>query len=318
MKSFTKIFKPGPFEFPKITEEFPAYGRLLAREIKKLQSLPDFSEDKGVFILSDFGGEHKGADFSTYSFLICSADKRMVFEKVAKEIRKKHQLDQPWKEFGYKDLRYGPIKRALDEILDAANSLIHGLLLTVSIDKNFTTLFGSNKKTSHAKMVALLETNDLGKWKGNEAEKLFRICHPIALFLSILAKNGQKILWLCDNDSINEDGKNRDFSHTQKVLGHTLAMYSDNKYEILGFAKPFSKDTGTNDLLSLTDFSAGAIQDVLQNEFTDKEIQVSDEKAKIIKWMGTDSTFLKKINLVFIQQENGEWGVGPVELTARI
>ncbi|GAB2192072.1 hypothetical protein MAH1_36810 [Sessilibacter sp. MAH1] len=191
------------FEIPKVSEEHPLYGRLLAREISKLTSLPDFSEDKGVFILSDFGGEHKGANFSTYSFLICSADKRAVFENEVIKIRKKYKLNDPWKELGYKDLRYGPIKRALDEILDAADRLTHGLLLTVSIDKNIESLFGLNKKEAHSEIVSLFEQNGLGQWKGNEAEKLLRVCHPIALFLSILGENGHKLLWICDHDSIN-------------------------------------------------------------------------------------------------------------------
>lgn len=318
MKAFTKIFKSGPFDFPRLTEDHPLYGRLLAREISQLNLLPDFSEDKGLFVLSDFGGEHKGANFSTYSFLICSADKRAVFEQEVIAIRKKYKLDKPWKELGYKDLRYGPIKRALDEVLDAADKLIHGLLLTVSIDKNIESVFSLNKKEAHSEIVTQLQENDLGKWKGNEAEKLLRVCHPIALFLSLLGENGHKLLWICDHDSINEDGKERDFSHTQLVLGYTLAMYSDNQYEILGFAKPFDSDAGTSDLLSLTDFSAGAIQEVLQSEITKKEINVSEEKAKIIKWMGTESKFLKKVNLVFVKQDDGDWGVGPVELTAKI
>jgi hypothetical protein len=227
-------------------------------------------------------------------------------------------LNDPWKELGYKDLRYGPIKRALDDILDAADRLTHGLLLTVSIDKNIESLFGLDRKATHSEIVALFQENNLGKWKGNEAEKLLRVCHPIALFLSILAESDQKLLWICDHDSINEEGKERDFSHTQSILGHILAMYSDNQYEILGFAKPFNGDAGTSDLLSLTDFSAGAIQEVLQSELTKKNIKVSDEKGKIVKWMGTDSKFLKKVNFVFVKKDDGDWGVGQVDLTAKI
>lgn len=317
MEEFTKTFKHGPFSFPRLTEDHPLYGRLLAREIGQLNELPDFSEDKGLFILSDFGGEHKEANFSTYSFLICSADKRSVFEKEVIAIREKHKLNNPWKELGYKDLRYGPIKRALDEVLDAADNLIHGLLFTISIDKNIDSLFGLNRQEAHSKIVALFQENDLGVWKGKEAEKLLRVCHPIALLLSILGQSGHKLLWICDHDSINEEGKKRGFSHTQKVLGHTLGMYSDNRYEILGFAKPFNGDAGTNDLLSLTDFSAGIIQEILQSEVSKIDVKVSEEKGKIAKWMANNSKFLKKENLVFIKQDDGDWGVGPVEVSLK-
>ncbi len=301
-----------------MTDNHPLYGRMLAREIEKMDALPDFSEDSGVFILSDFGGEHKGANFTTYSFLICSGDKREVFEKEAISVREKHSLIDPWKEYGFKDLRYGPIKRALSDFLDIADRLIHGILFTVSIDKNLDTVFGPNKKVAHNEIVSFFKENDLGIWKGNEAEKLLRASVPISLFMSILATSGQKFLWLCDHDSINEDGNERDFSHTQKVLSHALAMYSDNLYEIYGFAKPFANDAGTSDLLSLTDFSAGAIQELLQSEMKGKDIQLSEEKGKILRWMGSESKFLKKINFVFTKRDDGDWDVGVVNLQAKI
>ncbi|KKN00156.1 hypothetical protein LCGC14_1140730 [marine sediment metagenome] len=318
MKKFSKTFKSGPFEFPKLGKEHPLYGTLLAREIRNLDLLPDFSEDDGIFILSDFGGEHREASFQTYSFLFCSADKRSLFENRTKEIREKYKLNTPWKELSYKDLRYGPIKRALSEILDAADALIHGLLLTISIDKNIQSMFGQNKTDGHSKIIELLKTNGLGQWKGNEAEKLLRICHPIGILLSVMGDDGKKIFWMCDHDSINAEGKERDFSHTQKVLFQASKMYSDNEYKIFGFAKPFNKDHGTSDLLSLTDFSAGAIQELLQSEITGKDINVTIEKEKIMKWMGTKSKFLKKANIVFTKKDDETWGVGPVTITAKI
>ncbi len=312
------VFKNGPFKVPKLSDDHPLYGRLLAREAEKLATLPDFSDDKGLFILSDFGGEHKGADFTTYSILICSADKRFVFEKKTKQLRAKNGLNDPWKEFGFKDLGYGPISRSLVEFLSLADNFIHGILVTISIDQKIQSLFGLDKKEAQNQIVELFRNNDLGEWKGKESEKVLRVCHAISIFMSLVAFSGQKVLWLCDHDSINVDGKKRDFTHTQKIFGRCLAMYSDNLYEICGFAKPFEKDAGTNDLLSLADFSAGIIQEILQSEVTKKDVQLSDEKAKLVKWMGTDSSFLTKVNLVFIQQDDGDWGVGSVDIQEKI
>lgn len=140
------VIKHGPFKVPKLVDEHPLYARLLAREAEKLISLPDFSKDKGLFIFSDFGGEHKGADFTTYSILICSADKRVVFKEKTKELRVKHGLNEPWKEFGFKDLNYGPISRSLNEFLNLADNFIHGILITVSVDKRIPSLFALKKK----------------------------------------------------------------------------------------------------------------------------------------------------------------------------
>lgn len=311
-------FKNGPFKVPKLSEDHPFYGRLIAHEAQNLALLPDFSEDQGLFILSDFGGEHKGADFATYSILICSADKRSAFESRTKILREKYGLNKPWKEFGYKDLGYGPISRSIEELLEIANKYIHGVLITVSIDQKIESVFGVKKKDAHNEITELLHKNNLGEWKGKEAEKLLRVCHIIAVFMSILAKPKQKFLWLCDHDAINTDGKRRDYSHTQLVLSHCLAMYSNNSYDIYGFAKPFEQDAGTSDLLSLSDFAAGVTQEILQSKLKLKNVEFSEEKAKLAKWMGTESNYLQKVNLVFLMQPDGEWGVGIVDIQAKI
>lgn len=312
------ITKRGPFKVPLISAEHPLYGRLLAIEAEKLTSLPDFSNDKGLFILSDFSGEHKDADFTTYSILICSADKRSVFEHETKQLREKHNLNNPWKEYGFKDLRYGPISRSLNEFLELSNKYVHGLLLTISIDQNIESLFGLNKREAQNTIIELFKKNGLGEWKGKEAEKVLRVCHAISVFMSLISYPDQKILWLCDHDSINSDGKKRDFSHTQKIFAHCLSMYSNNLYDIYGFAKPFENNAETSDLLSITDFAAGTIQEILQSKLKGKNIQLTEEKAKLAKWMGTTSEFLTKVNLVFTKQQGEEWGVGTVDLQAKI
>jgi hypothetical protein len=92
-------------------------------------------------------------------------------------------------------------------------------------------------------------------------------------------------------------------------------MYTDNEYEIYGFAKPFEKDPFTSDLLSLADFAAGAIQDVLQSLKTN---DVGDKmgKRQIIRWLGTSSPFLSKLNLIF-KMDEGKMVCGNVLLTAK-
>jgi len=146
--------------------------------------------------------------------------------------------------------------------------------------------------------VELLSANDLGLWGHNEAEKLLRVCHAIAMFLAVLTHSGQKFLWMSDRDAITEDGGGRTFGNTQRVFLHALRMYTDNEYDIYGFAKPFEKEPFTCDLLSLADFAAGAIQDVLQ-QLKANDVKDSTGKRQIIRWLGTPSPSLKKVNLLF-------------------
>ncbi|WP_270817198.1 hypothetical protein [Aeromonas sp. Y318-3] len=293
-----KVRKPNEYKFKCINDNYPLYARLLARDISGISELPDFSADDGLFIMSDFGGEHKGAEFSTYAFLILSADKRFVFEEKVKELRAKHLLNEPFKEFNYKDLRYGPIKRALSEYLELVDKYIHGALVTVSIDRNIGTVFGLNTQASRKELVELLSSHNYLGWKGKDAEKLLRVLHPLCMFLSMLGHQGQKVLWLCDNDAINEDGNERSFDDTQKIYSNVLKMYCDYEFDILGFAKPFKNDVLTSDLLSVTDFAAGTIQDILQSYIKEKNCKDDESKIKLVKWMAKESDFLTKINLV--------------------
>lgn len=209
-----------PFKIPKLTEEHPLYARALAPWIEGVERLPDFNGDNTLYLLSDFGGEHKGAGFRTYSFLILSKDKNAIFETESKKLRTEFGLNvsEPFKEFSLKEFSNGQIAGALPELLKLADSCIHGVLFTLAIDSKLDTVFDVSKNKSYAKLIKGLEENNLGVWKGKEAEKLLRICNILAMFMSLLSRDGHNFLWICDHDSINEDGNSRDFSHTQEVF----------------------------------------------------------------------------------------------------
>jgi len=315
VKRWSKIQKSGPFALPKITDQYPLYSRWLAERIQKLEELPDFSEDERIFVMSDYGGEHKTAAFNTYAFLIASVDKLAVFERETHALRETHRLNAPFVEFAYKKLGYGPIDRALTEYLRISDRYIHGVLVAVSVEKCVPSLFDPQKRPAQQEIVDLLSANDLGDWGPAEAEKLLRVCHAIAMFLALLTRTGQKFLWMSDRDAITEDGGRRSFDNTRQVFLRALRMYTDNEYEIYGFAKPFEKDPFTSDLLSLADFAAGAIQDVLQSLKTN---DVGDKmgKRQIIRWLGTSSPFLSKLNLIF-KMDEGKMVCGNVLLTAK-
>jgi hypothetical protein len=314
-KRWTRIRRSGPFEIPKITGQYPLYSRWLAEQVQKFDELPDFSEDERIFVMSDYGGEHETAAYNTYAFLISSVDKLGVFRHKSSALRDTYGLSSPFKEFAYKDLEYGPIRDSLGEYLRMADAYVHGVLVTISVERCIPSLFGREKKSARQGIVDLLSSNNLGKWKPNEAEKLLRICHAIAMFLALLTHNGQKFLSMSDRDAITEDGGERTFENTQQVFLHALRMYTDNKYEVYGFAKPFDKEPFTSDLLSLADFAAGGIQDVLQSIKTD-DVKDRMGKRQVIRWLGTASPFLNKVNLIF-KMDAGNLICGKVLLKAK-
>ncbi|MGK9003713.1 hypothetical protein ACR6JC_03935 [Citrobacter europaeus] len=279
-------------------------AKLLNCSAEMLKELPDFSNDKKVFIFSDFGGEHASAKYLTYSFLFCSGDKQSVFQENVRNIRELGGMNLPYKEYSFKHLKYNRIRDTVKDYFFAVDHFIHGLLVTVSIEKEITNIFSDGSKSSLDRVSKLLQQYGCGEWKNKEAEKVLRIVHIISFYISLLCHSGQKILWMCDNDSINESGKKRDFSSTQKLLMKCLPMYSENTYEIFGFCRSFERDHLYGDFLSVADFAAGIVQDILSAEFKGMPSEIDDSKIEPLKWIGKKSRFLSKLNIrVFRDKE---------------
>lgn len=311
-----KIKKRGPFDLSAITPEYPYFAQLLAHAAGQIKELPDFSDDEKIAVMSDFSGEHKNAHFNTYSFLILAYNKIGPFKEEVEKLRRKHGLLQPYSEFAFKDLRYGPRSRALPEFLRLVDNLIHGAVVTVAIDKKIDTVFGLSKKETYPIIEEQLAAMGLGKWRGLAGEKVLRVCHSIALFAALTTRENQRLLWYCDNDSINEDAQDRGFADTQKIFLHALGMYSKHKFDLVGFGKSFDGKSHLDDLLSIPDFAAGVVQDLLQAHKTGEDnIPGGEEKVELLKWIATQGRFLSKITVQITRLANGELGSQLVDFT---
>lgn len=291
------INKFGPFRNEFISDEYCLMAKLLNFSAEMLTELPDFSNDEKIFIFSDFGGEHASAKYLTYSFLFCSGDKQGVFQESVKNIREQGGMNFPYKEYSFKHLKYNRIRETAKDYFFAVDHFIHGIVVTISIEKEIANIFSDGSKSSLERVSDLLQQNGCGEWKNKEAEKVLRIVHIISFFISLLCHSGQKILWMCDNDSINENGKKRDFSNTQKLLIKCLPMYSENTYEIFGFCRAFKRDHLYGDFLSVADFAAGIVQEILSAKFKGGASEVDDSKLETLKWIGKKSRFLSKLNI---------------------
>ncbi|MGV4686154.1 hypothetical protein [Burkholderia pseudomallei] len=310
-----KIFKSGPFELSMVTPEHTYFSQLLAGLVRQIKELPDFSDDKRIGVMTDFGGEHPTATFYTYSFLFLAADKGGPFIKHVQALREKHKLLTPYSEFAYKSLRHGPRGRALPEYLDLVDNLIHGAIITVAIDKRIDTVFGPTKKEAHAFLVEQLASTQLGSWDGDAAEKALRVCHMLSAFWALLSSDNQELLWYSDNDRINEDGKKRNFSDLQKMFTHVLGLYAQHAPKKIRFGKAFKEKGFLEDLLSVTDLAAGVVHDLLQAQQTGADyIPGGDERIPLVKWTGESSKFLSKIALQIVRTDDGGIGTGIVNI----
>lgn len=258
--------------------------------------------------MTDFGGEHPGARFNTYGFLILAFDKVKPFELAVQELRRKHKILEPFSEFRYKRLASGPRSRALPDFLRAVDGLIHGAVVTIAVEKQIESLFGGA-----ARIEETLSGMGLGRWKKGAGEKVLRVCHSLAIFISLLTRTDQPLFWYCDNDAINETSLGRGFPDTQKILGGALGMYSEERSAVMGFGKSFERKSYLDDLLSVPDFAAGVVQDLLAGHETGGNIAGGDEKTQVIKWMAAESEFLSKITIQIMRRTDGEFVSGKVD-----
>lgn len=312
-----KIFKPGPFEVPRVTPEYPNYSNLLANAIKKIPQLPDFSEDQWIAVMSDFGGEHKEGRFNTYTFLIFAKDKGALFEEGVAEIRQRHGIN-PDSEFEYKKLYGGAKKRALPELLDLADTSIHGALVTLAIDKSVESVFGQKRSQAYAYIRRELEALGLGTWKGAVGEKALRVCHALSALLSVMTHEGQDLFWYCDIDAINEGGNGARMKNLGNIFAHTLAMYCPHEFNKLGFGRSFEEKSWFDDYLSIADLATGTIQDLLTAYTEESGITGSEEeKIMLLKWIARPAEHLAKITIQIGLAPDGTLGSGLTEITPR-
>jgi hypothetical protein len=187
--------------FPWYTSDLDSSLASYLNEKKRLL-LPSFHLTKTISVFSDYGGEHPQSSYETYSFLFSEYDSFQMFSQEMRNIRSKHGLSDPYKEIEFKDLHYGPIKRALPDILNAANHLINGLMYTLIIDKRIGTIFGPDTPEMHSFIQQTFKEANIDFWKPKVREKNLRILHSIAYFLRLLSFKGQKLFWMTDHDAI--------------------------------------------------------------------------------------------------------------------
>jgi hypothetical protein len=278
----------------------------LHREFKTLL-LPNLHESKTIAVFSDYGGEHPESQYFTYSFLFHEYDSLQLFNTEIKEIRNEYGMTRPYKEIAFKSLRYGPLKASLDRILLAANNMINGLLVTIVVDKRVRSTFGFNHKAIRKRVHDTLAANSYDLWNDKTLLKLTYISHTIAYFLKLLAREGQMLFWMSDEDSILSNLPQKEAA--AQIVQNTISYYcGEGLITTFGYATPFSDNTEIDfsSLLSISDLVAGAIADYHQQTNMHKKPMVStDEVDKILSFVSRQGILLKKLCLIF-SHEKGE------------
>lgn len=299
----SKYTKLGPFDLSISSDEWPAYPALLAAAIKDLRSLPNLDLSGGVYFISDYAGEHESAGFNTYTFLCIAGETAEDFGRAIQNVRKLHGLGST--EIKFQKTKHGPTSRALPNFLQIADQSLHGILITIAIDRALYSVFGSDKAKAKANLLSVANKINAGEWDHKRLERMYRIFIPLSLLIDVICHDGQKVLWMSDNDKFTEDNLNSSFQHAQEHFTRFFKNFSARKLELIGFAKPFEEHSYFTELLSLADLASGMTQEFLHYHFKKPNAVIKEERLPIAKWLTQDSPILMKKSIVLSKTPEG-------------
>lgn len=261
--------------------------------------LPNLREENPtIVVFSDYGGSAPDSSFRTYSILVGAYASLGPVLSEMQVIRRQYGLMEPFKEFNYKSLGYGPVQRALDGWLRCAD-LIPGLLFTMIVEKELFSILGENNRRTLSELREAVAKAGFGEWKGHVAEELCRIVHCVAYLVALLSEPHQDVFWMTDDDAIAPNAEQTLASAT--MLTAMLEKYRPGGNNRVGVATPFDEerdDYNIDDILSIPDLAAGSIEGLLSSLTRTAKPQVKEAANKALLWLSYQAVGLKKLSMI--------------------
>jgi hypothetical protein len=289
-------------------KEFRRGGRYL--------QMPSFHAAEAIGIFSDYGGDHAESRFDTYTFLFADYGALGTFDERVKAIRDSKRLPRS-REIAFNAQREGSVAAAVPEVLRAAD-LIPGLLFTLAVEKSVGSIVSGAPDTA-GKIQDQLRSVGLQSWTNrHDAERLIRVLHSVAYWLSLLGRDGMKTLWMSDNDAIH--GRSEFPTDFENAYVRTLPLFNPPDFSIVGMAKSFKVDAEhpvLHEAVSISDLVAGAISAYMTEQ---RGVPQSERRhpmiADILTFLGHQSPLLKKLTFVIQKQPDGEVATGLATVTS--
>ena len=213
------------------------------------RAFPAFDSAPRLLLCSDYSGEHHGAAYAGYSYLLIDPRYLWLFDVFRRRLRSGHLGSR---QFAFKKLRDRVRRRALRAFLTASNTL-PGLLATFLVDQRLS-LLDTNDTTPPEDAVV-----DPTTWKGPVFEKLNLIGHFGGLLFAGLSSPGQDLVWITDEDAIVANPKQHAVAtrYLANVLCHYL-VHDPGMFQ-LGTTRSDDGSLLAEDLAALPDLAAGAL-----------------------------------------------------------
>jgi hypothetical protein len=210
-------------------------------------------------VVSDFTGAQRASRFTTLSFVIAPVESMAYWDRDRREVRHQYRLGN--RRVAYSKLNDDRKRRAIGAFCQAANAM-HGLSVTILIDKEVKSLFTSTGK------IVPIETPIGGKtfsgWKPEVFERVLRACYLLSIFVAGVSSPGQEIVWVTDEDEIAPNASG--LEDLTQIFANILCQVASHR-----FGKVRVGTTGTvtgdelllEDLVAVCDLIAGSVNELV-------------------------------------------------------
>ncbi|MCX6096690.1 MAG: hypothetical protein NT125_08305 [Candidatus Bipolaricaulota bacterium] len=252
-----------------------------------------------LLLASDYGGEHKGAQFETLSFLLVDLQYQWLWEELRTKLRKRSLLQR--RRMAFKSLGDAARRRAVVPFLRYANTL-PGLLATFALDRGAIDMLAELPPGSDDSGVGALSG-----WRLSPFRKLSCVAQLGATLVAGMSAPGQNLIWISDDDDIAPN-RQKLFEAT-RTIGHYTSMILPHEMGHLRFGTAGTVDPGNlqvEDLVALADLAAGAVSEMLTLSWRNVGTGASKillpgsrsltDKAKLIgNWLAENEHPLRKL-----------------------
>lgn len=299
----------------KVIDEYSGYLINLSDALCGIQeNIPNLLNpvnDSEMIIASDYSGQHKGAKFEAYSFLITTKKAVSIWLPLLDEFRENNMPDN--RRFSFKNLNENVRRRALPKFLHAVGRL-EGNLISILVDCKIDSLFVGGPISLKSAFHDCF-TNEM---KNGTVEKMFRLANFFALIIAGLREENQVSFWISDHDeALDTNNKREMFSRLASYLTYGLTKWKKPAENIFGTTEAHSLPYWSEDMASIADLVAGAycnLAEFLPASFgakhayrTVNQANIKDKRAlEVCEWLATGKNSLKHVLLRLQMNSNNE------------
>ncbi len=270
---------------------------------------PDLGRATTVLVGSDYGGEHQGALYRSYTFLLTDLETWQDWEPSRRNIRTQHGLGS--RRMEYKKLRDRVRQRILPQFLREVGTLSGGTI-TFLVDRSIDSLFTKDGAIDPGSPPY----DAFAHWKQGSFEKFLRITHLLGFLVAGLSRPRQNILWFTDEDEVAANPAR--LGELTKAFGHVASVLVQHDLGHLrcGTTASDHGDQSIEDLVGIADLVAGTVNEVLDAYRREGVIPTSElvvplpdglpaKVLELVNWISDSRNRLRPLVVALDQQEDG-------------